>query len=177
MTCKICQKIESQQAMIIYKGNYVFAYLSEESQVPGHIIIAPKKHYTIFEQAPAKVIEEIFIVANKISLIIVQYLKMGGVNVIVNNGVSAGQEIPHFTVDVIPRNENDGLEFSWEGKKLQDTQLDELGKKIRSTLNSESGDEMNNEKSPENLDKEDYDSNKDFSEEEDYLLRSIDRIP
>lgn len=176
MACSVCDQINGKETKKIYEDNTVIAMLSEKSAVPGHMIIAPKKHHTIFEQVPPETLANISNVANKLSLILVQGLKVAGTNVIMNNGVSAGQKVPHYFVDLIPRYENDGQDFSWQGNQADDSKLTELQEKITNVL--EKKDEEEPSQPAEKEEESSEDENSDFTEEEeDYLLRSIDRIP
>lgn len=170
MACKICEKINKEE-LKIYEDDKVVALLSDTSTVAGHLHVAPKEHYTIFEQIPPETIGKLFNVANRLSMVLVQNLQMGGVNLVMNNGVGAGQKVPHFFVDLIPRNENDGLNFAWQGKQLDEAKLTELQGKIKAVLESKDSSETTED--PVDDDSEDSD----FAEEEDYLLKSIDRIP
>ncbi|MFW6449730.1 MAG: HIT family protein [Nanoarchaeota archaeon] len=167
MACEICEKIKSTNK--VYEDNIIACYLSEKSVAPGHLIIAPKKHYTIFEHIPKDVLSGIFSLANTMSLVFVQELKTGGVNVVVNNGVSAGQAVPHSYVDVIPRSDNDGIDFSWQGKKADDSMLNKLAEKIKGVLEKK--------EEPEAETKKDESEDDNFVEADDYFLKSLDRIP
>ena len=113
--CKICEIIESDK--FLYKDDKVIVYLDEAPSAPGHIVIAPIRHHPIIEEVPDYVVDQMFQVANKMSIIMFEVFKAQGTNVIVNNGTEAGQEQPHVTVNIIPRRENDGLRREQRLKK------------------------------------------------------------
>jgi histidine triad (HIT) family protein len=52
-------------------------------------------------------------------------------NIIQNNGAIAGQTVMHFHLHLIPRFENDGLNFAWETKKFSNDELASLADAIK----------------------------------------------
>jgi histidine triad (HIT) family protein len=121
--CQICQLMKSKEGLVVYEDEGMKALLLDKPSSPGHIRLFPKKHYTIFEQVPDQEVEKIFIVANKISTAVFEGLNMQGTNILVNNGVAAGQKDPHFTIDIIPRIEGDGLKLDWTPRQLSDDEM------------------------------------------------------
>jgi histidine triad (HIT) family protein len=123
-SCGICGIAEGKiKAKVVYEDNVCMAYLKHMPCSPGHIMLVPKKHYTIFEQLPDDEIIHLFDVASKLSTVAFETLGRGGTNIIVQNGSSAGQTHPHFSIEIIPRNENDGLNFMWQPRHLSEEEM------------------------------------------------------
>lgn len=82
----------------------------------GHTLVIPKKHFTFFEEIPAKLSEELF---SHIALISNALKKNNsGCNILLNNGKHAGQFIPHADFHIIPRNKGDKIIIEkWKSKK------------------------------------------------------------
>lgn len=186
MTCYICQEISSGKK--IYEDDYVVAFLARDSSIPGHIQVAPKKHHTIFEYLSDYEAGYLFCIVNKLSYILVNYLKVSGINVVASNGVEAGQAYPHFVVNVIPRSENDGKDFTWQPKQLSAEDLSNVQEKLKSALKApEKKSDKKEEEGPQKDDKKDEkddngredneENREEVEEEKDYLIRSLDRIP
>jgi hypothetical protein len=57
-----------------------------------------------------------------------------GTNIIVQNGVAAGQKAQHFMVHVIPRQEGDGLVFDVPQKQMKEEELEVVRKKLAAHL-------------------------------------------
>ncbi len=104
----------------IYQDDNTIAYLSPTPAVAGHVIISPRKKYTILEEVPEEVTGQLFVVANKISSILFETLGAHGTNTIIQNGEAAGQEDATVQVHLIPRKEQDGLDFRWQPETIDE---------------------------------------------------------
>ncbi len=130
--CDVCQILNNKEAFhVVYEDELCFAILHESPAVPGHTLVIPKKHATIIEELDDNIVEDIFIVCNKISTILFDKLGAYGTNIIVNNGIDAGQELPHVVINVLPRKENDEIDFEWTPKQISDPALKSLKNKIQ----------------------------------------------
>ena len=74
----------------------------------------PKEHFTILEGVPENILEKCSLIANKIGIAVFESLGSQGTNIMIQNGLGAGQKVPHFAIEVVPRVENDGLNLTWE---------------------------------------------------------------
>jgi histidine triad (HIT) family protein len=124
-TCDICQIYRAKDSFkLIYEDEVCFAMLHEAPANSGHVMVIPKKHYPILEDVPENILQRCFLIANKISMVVFENLGAHGTNLIVNNGPTAGQEHAHFMINVVPRYENDGVNFDWEMKQAKDEDLE-----------------------------------------------------
>ena len=130
--CLICQIIEGKvPSKKIYEDDEILAFLDYNGASRGHTFIVPKKHYPIFEQVPDELVEKIFSVANKISTALFETMNVQGTNIFIANGVSAGQSVAHFIVNVIPRTEGDGINLQWNPKQLSEEEMSTVEIKIK----------------------------------------------
>ena len=130
-TCLVCQIVENKiPSKKIYEDELVMAVLDVNGAVPGHSFVIPKNHYPIIEQVPDKEIGRLFQVSNKISSAIFESLGAQWTNVFVANGTPAGQTIAHFTINVIPRKENDGINLQWQPKQLSEEEMSTIELKL-----------------------------------------------
>jgi histidine triad (HIT) family protein len=161
---------------VVFEDRDVIAFLKEKPAAFGHIVLTTKRHYTILEQVPDFEINHIFLVANKLASAVFEALGCGGTNIIVQNGSGAGQLHPHFCVEIIPRRENDGLNFQWATKQLSEEEMSTVELTIKQETDSlviGAG-----EKSKEVVeDKKEAKTISEKSGEENYLLKSLRRIP
>jgi diadenosine tetraphosphate (Ap4A) HIT family hydrolase len=88
------------------------------------------------EQASDEDISIMASAANKMSIILFEALKVHGTNIIVNNGVPAGQKIPHFSIDILPRRTDDNLKLDWALKQATPEALDSIHKIIEEGMNT-----------------------------------------
>src|SRR3989344_5369816 len=131
-TCEFCGIVqgafESEQ---LYEDDKVLAVLHLKPAVPGQILIFTKEHFPIIEQVPDFIIGHAFAVANKLSIAMFDVIGAQGSNMVVENGNAAGQTIPHFSITLLPRHENDGLNLQWQPKKISDDEMDILSQQIK----------------------------------------------
>jgi len=131
MECPMCEFIKSGNAKKIYEDEMVIAFLNPNPAVIGHSLVIPKQHFVIIEQTPDSLVGRLFEVANLVSSALFRALNLQGTNIILNNGVSANQKIAHLAINVIPRTENDNLNFSWSPKQLNEEQMSTIELKIK----------------------------------------------
>jgi histidine triad (HIT) family protein len=131
-SCIICQIIEGSIASKkVYEDEEIIAFLDFNGAARGHTFIAPKKHFAIFEQIPDALITKIFSLSNKVSSALFETLGAHGTNIFITNGVSAGQTIAHFTVNVIPRKEGDGINLQWKPRQLSEEEMSTVELRVK----------------------------------------------
>lgn len=122
--CDVCKILHNKDSFkLIYEDEICFVILHESPAIEGHSLVIPKKHVPILEELDDKITGHIFNIANKISTSIFETLGSSGTNIMINNGISAGQELPHVLLNVLPRKENDGINLEWPAKKASDGEL------------------------------------------------------
>ena len=133
--CIFCQIIAGKiQAKKIYEDEKVLGVLDINPANPGHILLLPKEHYAIMPQMPEEEISHIFMSAKHISNAMLRSIEAQGTNIIVANGVAAGQRAQHFMVHIIPRKENDGIQFTLPQKTMPESDIESVGNLITASL-------------------------------------------
>lgn len=119
---------------VLFEDEKVVAALPPSPVVPGHAVVFPKQHFQIVEQAPDEIVSRLFEVANKLSIAMFEGLRAQGTNLIVMDGLGAGQKAPHVAVDVVPRTNGDGLSLTWPSRKLSDEQMGMVETQIKDAV-------------------------------------------
>jgi histidine triad (HIT) family protein len=133
--CIFCQIISGKvQSRKIYEDENAIAVLDINPSNPGHILIMPREHYSIMPQMPDDEVSHIFLVAKHLSNACLRALEAEGSNIIVANGITAGQRAQHFMVHLIPRKENDKLKFDVPQKNIPEGELQKIGKMLSKIL-------------------------------------------
>lgn len=143
----------------------IIAIIQEEQIVPGHIIITPKEHYPIIEATPDDIVALAFNYANEFSKKLFEKMKIQGTNLIIHNGFPS-QEKAHFSINILPRRENDGFNFDWPANEAKQEELNDAALFIRDAIEKLDAKPM----------KVINDDNKE-AEKIDKFLESIRRIP
>ncbi|KYK28987.1 MAG: hypothetical protein AYK19_20280 [Theionarchaea archaeon DG-70-1] len=110
MSCKYCRIAERQfPAHILYEDQSVVAFLVENPVSTGHALVIPREHAETYTQ-----IKDLAGFTRGLG----EFLKMmeqrisPNMNLVVNQGRKAGQDVDHFSVHVIPRYEGEKI-FEW----------------------------------------------------------------
>ena len=173
-SCILCQIVNGNIASKkVYEDDNILAVLDMNGSGPGHCFIMPKEHYTIMEQVPDMLIGEMFGVANKISSAVFESLNIQGTNIFVENGIAAGQNVAHFLIHVIPRNENDGINLQLQPKQLSEEEMSTVELKLKEETKNIGYFEKAEPKRPASKPRQE----EVIADEEDYLMKSLRRIP
>jgi histidine triad (HIT) family protein len=128
--CIFCQIVEKKiPSKIVFEEERCLAFLDIFPISNGHTIVIPKEHYQNLEDIPNQELLETYKFVKKVAVLIHNKLKIDGYNILQNNFKSAGQEINHFHIHIIPRRKNDQL-FRLKIPKSQATEQD-LEKALR----------------------------------------------
>ncbi len=138
MKCEYCEMAEQQRNLIISEQDVVIA-MPESALAAGQVAIFPRRHFTIMEMVPEDIMQKCLILANKAGISIFEALGCQGTNVLVQNGVSAGQKVPHFSLAVIPRRENDGINLQWKTQQLLEEEMEQAFSALRKALQQPQG--------------------------------------
>jgi len=129
--CKIIAKQIPSQG--IYEDDVACAFLDIHPNNPGHVLVVPKRHSDGLSDAQQETLQGVILVVQKVARAVTIAMKADGFNLIVNNGVVAGQAVPHLHFHIIPRQPGDGLTH-WPGKTYADGEDVAIAEQIRSAL-------------------------------------------
>jgi len=110
----------------IYEDNKVLAILDINPINFGHTLVIPKKHYSNLDLMKDEEVGYLFGIVNKLKFQINKLIDAEGSNILLSEGVVAGQNVDHIFVNIIPRFNNDGVEFGLKRKKISEEELEKL---------------------------------------------------
>lgn len=133
--CIFCQIISGRvQSKKVYEDEKCIAILDINPANPGHVLLLPKEHYSIMPQLSEEEIAHLFVISKTISNAALRSLGVQGTNIIVQNGIAAGQKAQHFMIHIIPRKEEDNINFNLPQKEIPENELEAIRKKLGSKL-------------------------------------------
>lgn len=97
----------------IYEDDKFRVILDNGPATKGHALVLPKEHYANLFEMPEELFADAAKVAKKVASDIKDKLSCDGLNLVQNNGETAGQTVMHFHLHIIPRYENDGQHILW----------------------------------------------------------------
>jgi histidine triad (HIT) family protein len=95
-------------AHIIYEDDVVMAFLDIHPIQPGHTLVVPKVPFVNAFDGHEDTLAHMMRIGARIANAQKHHVPCDGVNLIMNNGEAAGQEVFHAHLHVIPRMMHDG---------------------------------------------------------------------
>jgi len=131
--CLFCKIINGEiPAYTVYEDSKFIAFLDIRPANPGHVLVVPKKHYSVLPQMSDKECSAYFnLIKNIVSAV---YEATGAIRVQI---AQFGIHVPHLHMHVIPRFEDDGLDTlydPYEPKQLSEDELKKAQKIIKKKL-------------------------------------------
>jgi histidine triad (HIT) family protein len=137
MDCLFCKIVAGEiPSHKVYEDDFVYAFLDIYPCSEGHTVVLPKQHFSKFTEMNEKEASALFSSVNTIAKVVENTMEIKGSNIGMNNGLVAGQTVPHVHVHIIPRNENDngGSMHSIVETKPNTDNLVELAEKISNSF-------------------------------------------
>ena len=114
--CVFCNIIEEKSpANFVYRDDLCAAFMDIRPVNPGHVLVVPVTHASLFTELDEKSIRQMFWVAQKVDAGLQKSsIQCEAINLFLADGRVAGQEVMHVHLHVIPRFKGDGhhLRFS-----------------------------------------------------------------
>lgn len=109
--CIFCDLIRgAAEVSMVYEDSVAIAFLDIQPVNPGHVLVVPRAHYELVQDIPRRVAAHLFDVATKLIPVIQCAVGASDLNIIVNSGAAAGQNVMHYHIHLIPRREGDGFD-------------------------------------------------------------------
>ncbi|MFK2825859.1 HIT family protein [Bacillus sp. B190/17] len=136
--CIFCKIINGEiPSAKVYEDEEVYAFLDISQVTKGHTLVIPKKHKkNIFEFSPEEA-GRLFQRVPAIAEALKAAYKPDGLNILNNNGETAGQTVFHYHLHLIPRfGQDDGFHpvFKTHDSEYSSEDLQEIAKEIAAHL-------------------------------------------
>jgi histidine triad (HIT) family protein len=92
----------------------------------GHSLILPKEHMLDLYELSVDTAQKIMTVAQKVAVHMRDKLGCDGLNLLQNNGESAGQTVSHFHIHMIPRYSGKGNTLHFQNQEATPQELDDV---------------------------------------------------
>lgn len=128
--CTFCDLIKgSAEVSMCHEDADSIAFMDIQPVNPGHVLVVPRAHYESLLDVPPEIGLHLFQVTMRLANAIRRVTGRDDMNIVVNSGLAAGQDEPHYHVHIIPRRENDGfdIDLPFNGSAMPDrTVLDAM---------------------------------------------------
>ncbi|NEW38801.1 HIT domain-containing protein [Nocardia cyriacigeorgica] len=125
-----------EPASRVYEDDDVLAFMDIRPLTPGHLLVVPKVAARSLAELDPEIGGKLFQVAQKLAAALrTSEVGCEGVNFFMADGVTAGQEVFHVHLHVIPRTVGDGFGLKARPTTPHRADLDYLAGSIRGALN------------------------------------------
>ena len=136
--CVFCDLLRgAAEVSVVYEDSVAIAFLDIQPVNPGHLLVVPRVHYEGLNDIPRDVGLHLYQVAAKLIPVVQEAAGASAMNIVVNSGAAAGQNVMHYHIHLIPRREGDGFDvpLPFPGSEMPDRQrLDAMAARIGSML-------------------------------------------
>lgn len=116
--CIFCKIITGEIPSVkVYEDDEVLAFLDAAPFSRGHSLVIPKKHFENIYEIDEESLKKVIVSSKNISVKIKNALSADGIRISQSNGVVAGQAVFHIHFHIIPRYQDDGLQFDEIGNE------------------------------------------------------------
>ncbi|WXG42600.1 MAG: HIT domain-containing protein [Promethearchaeati archaeon SRVP18_Atabeyarchaeia-1] len=137
-SCRFCDIAGHRlPASFVFDSPEIVAFMDAFPISYGHVLVVPTAHYASIFEMPEELVAEAFKLSKRICVAARSAIgNVNGVNLLQNNGDSAGQKIPHFHIHVIPRASTANEDTRWTPfrKPAERGVLDDIAERIRRKL-------------------------------------------
>lgn len=162
----------TKEELKIYEDEKAVVFLSENPCNTGHLEVYPKEKILTIEDLDEETFVHLSYVASFASTAIFEGLGLQGTNIIVQSGSDANNIHDWLCFQVVPRKFDDGIQFQWQPKKLDERIMDDAKEAISNHTFAIGKEGVKKETTViEEKSKEE------LSKEEDYLLKQWRKMP
>ena len=109
--CIFCDLIRgAAEVSICYEDATAIAFLDIQPVNAGHVLVVPREHYEVLQDIPKEVGAHLYQVAAKLIPVVQTAADATDMNIVVNSGAAAGQNVMHYHIHLIPRKNGDGFD-------------------------------------------------------------------
>lgn len=122
---------------IVYEDATAIAFLDIQPVNPGHVLVVPREHYEVVQDIPRRVGAHLYDVSTRLIPVVQAASGATDMNIVVNSGAAAGQNVMHYHIHLIPRRQGDGfdVQLPFPGSSMPNRQqLDAMAARIGSML-------------------------------------------
>ncbi len=112
----------------IYEDELCIAILDIAPVNKGHTLVIVKNEYKTMLECPDNVLSHLITTTKCIAEKMKKKLNFDGFNIMINNGASSGQEVPHLHIHIIPRYNNDGKTPALKKEQYVENEMADFGR-------------------------------------------------
>ena len=92
---------------VFHLSRLSYAIVNLKPLLPGHVLVSPKRIVPRFNDLSAAEVQDLFLTVQKVSRMVERVFDASSLNIAIQDGVDAGQSVPHVHAHIIPRKRDD----------------------------------------------------------------------
>ncbi|KAF2844587.1 HIT-like protein [Plenodomus tracheiphilus IPT5] len=105
-----------------------FAIVNLKPLLPGHVLVSPRRIVPRFNDLSSAEVQDLFATVQRVSRMVERVFGASALNIAIQDGVDAGQSVPHVHAHIIPRKKDDleargGTDAIYEMMESEDADL------------------------------------------------------
>jgi len=84
-----------------------FAIVNLKPLLPGHVLVSPRRVVPRFNDLSVAEVQDLFLTVQRVSRMVERVFSASSLNIAIQDGVDAGQSVPHVHAHIIPRKKDD----------------------------------------------------------------------
>jgi histidine triad (HIT) family protein len=110
--CTFCDIIHgAAEVSICYEDSDTLAFMDIQPVNPGHVLVVTRQHFETLFDVPRELGVHLYDVATSLVPAIQRVVHAEGMNIVINSGAAAGQDVFHYHLHIIPRRAGDGFDI------------------------------------------------------------------
>jgi histidine triad (HIT) family protein len=136
--CLFCRIVRGEiPSARVLETDHALAFLDINPVNRGHVLLVPKAHHSTLSELPDDIAAETAKLVPRLVRAIRAATGADGLNLIVNNGEVAGQTVHHGHWHLIPRFEDDPVDWPWPHSHYSGDELNQMQFRIERELSDE----------------------------------------
>lgn len=137
--CTFCDLIHgAAEVSVCYEDADAIAFMDIQPVNTGHVLVVPRQHLESLFDVPPELGAHLFGVTMRVANAVRRVTGCEDMNIVVNSGQAAGQDVFHYHVHIIPRRQGDGfdIQLPYSGSQMPQREvLDMAAARIIAALN------------------------------------------
>ena len=143
--CPFCEYVsrgvthDGHRVAIVSDRPATLSFVDLKPHRPGHVLVISKRHAPTLLDLDAQEMGEVMLHAQDVVRAQLAVFGAEGVNAFQNNGLAAGQSVPHYHLHLVPRRPGDDMRFRPERERAVAAEDDRraIATRLREALTSE----------------------------------------
>ncbi|KAF2824402.1 HIT-like protein [Ophiobolus disseminans] len=94
-------------SQVFHLSRHSFAIVNLKPLLPGHVLVSPRRIVPRFNDLSAAEVQDLFLTVQRVSRMVERVFGASSLNIAIQDGVDAGQSVPHVHAHIIPRKKDD----------------------------------------------------------------------